>query len=175
MKSNVEALQALYVELGGSLTDTYATIADGVPVSDYDTIPDMIEAVSNVAGGSGGGASLPKVTTSDNGDVLTVVKGKWAKAEPQTGEPLFVNFTASGGTYSCDKTLAEIEEAWATSKNIFGYNAETGYVLPLVLCNSSVAIFSSVALIAQDTFAGMAVQVTSEGVTYEQDTLANRT
>ena len=41
------------------------------------------EAVNN--GSIGGGNSLPKVTASDNGDVLTVVEGAWAKATPSAG------------------------------------------------------------------------------------------
>jgi len=31
-------------------------------------------------GGGGGGSDLPAVTSDDNGDVLTVVEGEWAKA-----------------------------------------------------------------------------------------------
>lgn len=37
------------------------------------------EAVANA---SGGGSELPVVTSDDNGDVLTVVEGAWAKAVP---------------------------------------------------------------------------------------------
>lgn len=60
MNTNIQALQELYVKLGGSLTDTYDDIADGAPVSDYTVIPDMIAAVTQVAGsGGGGGASDP--------------------------------------------------------------------------------------------------------------------
>ena len=151
MNTTVQALQDLYVKLGGSLTDTYAGIANGAAVGDYVTIPDMIEAVTQKAGSGGGGGG------------------------GSASETMLVNFTASGGTYSSDKTLAEISAEWANNKNIIGYNAETGYVLPCVLVNSSVAIFSAVALIAADTFAGMAIQVTSSGVTYEQDTMANKT
>lgn len=202
MKTTVKSLQGLYVELGGSLTDTYETIANGIPVGNYVTIPDMIEAVAQKApSGGGGGSSLPSVTTSDNGDVLTVVAGKWEKAEPveelpevsasdngdvltvvegawakaaaPSGNALLVTFTASGGVYSADKTLAEINDAWATNKNILGYNAETGYVMPCVLVNQSVALFSAVALISANTFAGMAMQITADSVTYEQETLEN--
>ncbi len=44
--NTIESLQALYVKLGGELTDTYADIAGGVPVSDYAIIPDMIAAIT---------------------------------------------------------------------------------------------------------------------------------
>lgn len=38
-------------------------------------------------GGGGGGSELPEVTSDDNGDVLTVVEGVWAKATPPEGLP----------------------------------------------------------------------------------------
>lgn len=74
MKTTVEALKALYVALGGQLTDTYEDIAGGVAVSEYVLIPDVVEAISQVVTG----AELPAVTAEDNGKVLKVVEGKWA-------------------------------------------------------------------------------------------------
>ena len=50
---NVEALQTLYVKLGGQLTDTYDTIADGIPVSDYTISADVITAISKLDIGGG--------------------------------------------------------------------------------------------------------------------------
>ena len=79
MDGNVQALQNLYVAFGGLLTDTYDDIANGVPVSDYVLSSDVINACAKKAP-SGSGASLPTVSASDNGDVLTVVNGAWAKA-----------------------------------------------------------------------------------------------
>lgn len=35
----------------------------------------------------GGGAGLPEVDSSDNGDVLTVVAGEWTNAEPASQLP----------------------------------------------------------------------------------------
>lgn len=77
--TTVEALKGLYTALGGELTDTYSSIAGGVAVSDYVLIPDMIQAITQKVP-TESGASLPTVTASDNGDVLTVVDGAWAKA-----------------------------------------------------------------------------------------------
>lgn len=74
MKTTVEALKALYVALGGQLTDTYEDIAGGVAVSEYVLIPDVIEAISQVVTD----AELPAVTAEDNGKVLKVVDGEWA-------------------------------------------------------------------------------------------------
>lgn len=142
MNTTVQALQALYVKLGGSLTDTYDDIADGATVADYATIPDMVDAVAKKAQSGGGGGST-------------------------TG--MIVTFTASGGTYSADKTLSEITEAFTSTKNVIGYNSETGYVLPCVLANSEVAIFSATVLTAASTYTAMSMQVTaSSGLIYEQ-------
>lgn len=67
--TNVEALKDLYVALGGTASNFTAQ-----------TIADAIEQVAVVAQ-TAVGAELPKVTSSDNGKVLTVVSGKWAKAD----------------------------------------------------------------------------------------------
>ena len=67
--TTVEALKNLYVALGGTATD----------VANVSLIPDMINAIATIAASAG--IELPAVTTSDNGDVLTVVSGKWAKAD----------------------------------------------------------------------------------------------
>lgn len=78
MNTTVQALQGLYVALGGDLSDTYEGIADGVAVSNYVTIPDMIEAISAQVAGSSKTSELPVVTAEDDGKVLTVVDGAWA-------------------------------------------------------------------------------------------------
>lgn len=76
MNTTVKSLQDVYVALGGELTDTYEDIDGGVAVSDYTTIPDVIEAIAQIAGSS---IELPAVSAADNGDILRVVNGKWAK------------------------------------------------------------------------------------------------
>ena len=77
--TTVDALKALYVALGGSATDTYSDIANGIAVANYVLIPDVIQAITKKA--STAGIELPAVTAADDGDVLTVVNGKWAKAD----------------------------------------------------------------------------------------------
>jgi hypothetical protein len=69
----LEALKLLYAKLGG--TDDIENIT---------AISDMVDLIEDVAE-SGGGSSLPEVTADDNGDVLTVVSGEWAKAAPSGG------------------------------------------------------------------------------------------
>ena len=73
MDNTIDALKALYVALGGSS----ATVANMV------IIPDLINAIATQAASvvaAANATELPKVTSSDNGKVLTVVSGKWQKA-----------------------------------------------------------------------------------------------
>ena len=69
MDNTIDALRNLYVALGGDAAD----------VANLNIIPDLINAIATLIS-SGTTAELPKVTSSDNGKVLTVVSGKWAKA-----------------------------------------------------------------------------------------------
>lgn len=70
MDTTVDALKALYVALGGTASD----------VADVVIIPDMINAITTVAGTLATTArtsDLPAVTAADNGKVLKVADGKW--------------------------------------------------------------------------------------------------
>ena len=59
MNTTIESLQALYIKLGGNLTDTYEGIAGGIPVGEMSLIPDLIAAVTEKvsSGGDSGKAS----------------------------------------------------------------------------------------------------------------------
>lgn len=120
MNNTITALQALYVKMGGSLTDTYDAIADGVAVADYSTIPDMIEACAQKVTSGGSSASLPAVTAADNDKVLTVVEGAWDKADAQGGNNDFVVTYTMGDNdaMTADKTFAEISTAIEAGKNV---------------------------------------------------------
>lgn len=97
MKTTVEALKDYYTEIGGTSTD----------VENVVTIPDMIEAITAL----GGGSSLPDVTAEDNGDVLTVVDGKWTKSAPQSPFKI-VNASLSSNTITFEnETQKSIYEA----------------------------------------------------------------
>lgn len=66
--TNVDALKNLYVALGGDADDFTAT-----------TNAEAIEAIASVVPDAFASV-LPAVTAEDNGDILKVVEGKWAKA-----------------------------------------------------------------------------------------------
>lgn len=74
MNTSVQALKALYIKLGGVLTDTYSDIANGIAVGDYTVIPDCIGALSKVASQGGGGSEnvyLAEITVdTDTGNYL---------------------------------------------------------------------------------------------------------
>lgn len=71
------------------------------PLMTEETARTILEKID---GGSGGG--LPEVTEDDNGDVLTVVEGAWAKAELPVKLPA-VNADDNG------KILKVVDGAWA--------------------------------------------------------------
>ena len=69
----------------------------------------------------GGGSSLPAVTSEDNGDVLTVEDGAWAKAAPSGGGQFIITVTANEAEteLSVDKTYQEIVSAFAEGKTFY--------------------------------------------------------
>ena len=73
MDNTIQALQNLYVALGGTASD----------VADINIIPDMINAIAALVT-SGATAELPAVTAADNGKVLKVAEGKWAVGNDAT-------------------------------------------------------------------------------------------
>ena len=128
MNTTIKALQKLYEKLGGNLSDTYSDIAHGKKVGKYCLIPNMIKAIAKKA--PSGGASLPAVTSEDNGDVLTVVEGAWAKAEaPSGGDGVDVydiyQTDPITGYFFIDATMAEVQ-ASVTAKNVLFRNVPFG-------------------------------------------------
>ena len=79
-------------------------IPDGKPATDFNAMNrEWVKAIAKEAASSGG---LPEVSGADNGDVLTVVSGEWAKAAPVTELP------AVTGSDNGD-VLTVVEGAWA--------------------------------------------------------------
>ena len=74
MDTTIVALRNLYVALGGTAAD----------VANLVIIPDLINAIATQAATVTAAATtkeLPSVSSTDNNKVLTVVSGKWAKAD----------------------------------------------------------------------------------------------
>ena len=74
MDNTLDALRNLYVALGGSADD----------VANLVIIPELINAIATQAAtvtAAANAKELPAVTSTDNNKVLTVVSGKWAKAD----------------------------------------------------------------------------------------------
>lgn len=96
--TTIEALFDLYEALGG----------DADEISTLQTIPEVLEEISEVAGST---IELPGVSASDNGDVLTVVDGKWAKAEASAPALTTKSFTKAGlsGTVKTYGNVSTIE------------------------------------------------------------------
>lgn len=109
--TTVEALKLLYVKLGGTLSD----------IADLDTDAEIIDAIEDL-----NFKELPSVTADDNGDVLTVVSGAWAKASVPTelpsvtaedeGDVLTVN---SSGEWASKRAYDEITINY-TGENLTG-------------------------------------------------------
>ena len=98
MDNTITALKNLYVALGGTAAD----------VANKVTIPDMINAIATVAPS----AELPAVTGSDNGNVLTVVGGVWAKAALPTPTAELPEVTGDDN----GDVLTVVEGSWAKAE-----------------------------------------------------------
>lgn len=77
---------------------------------------ETITETDGILSASGGGSDLPTVTSDDNGDVLTVVEGTWAKATPSGGGALIVETevtegVAGGVDVTLKSTWQEIHDA----------------------------------------------------------------
>lgn len=97
MTTNVEALKAVYKALGGDVDD----------VAGITTTAEMILAIATAVAST---IELPAVTGADNGNVLTVVSGKWAKATIPSQLPA-VSATDNGSV------LKVVEGVWAVGED----------------------------------------------------------
>ena len=105
----LNALKGLYAKLGGKKSP--------------DNIQTRGEAVEDITGVAVNGSdALPTVTAEDNGDVLTVVEGAWAKAAPSGGGVYNVTavYDDSGeeAVFVFNKTWQEIYNAMSNGKTV---------------------------------------------------------
>ena len=93
------ALKAVYLSLGGN-ADT---------IRDKNDLNSILLAITDLGIGaqiSGAASALPKVTTDDNGKILTVVSGKWAAAAAPVELPAVTGDDDN-------KILTVVDGAWA--------------------------------------------------------------
>lgn len=110
--TNVDALKALYVALGGDADD----------VAEVDQIAEMITALQSVVPT---GSGLPEVTAEDNGDILSVVDGEWAKAKPDdTMKVIFATSSNSESKITFEMTGAQLVTYIENHPNVVVSTAE---------------------------------------------------
>ena len=96
-KTTVDELKTLYVKLGGNIADVATVQTDAEMI---DKIEDIVEV----------GGALPEVTAEDNGDILGVVEGAWAKTTSKSAF-VTVNATLNETTVTLDDgvTVADVK------------------------------------------------------------------
>lgn len=123
-------------------------------------------------------AMLPAVTNTDNGNVLTVVAGAWAKASlpAETKEIVYVEFTydETATAWGADKTLANISTAFSAGKAVIGYESAGGEIYQLDSIGESAAVFVKYA-IAENVLTQKKFTVGAETVTYVTATVTGTT
>lgn len=128
MKSTVKALQSVYLSKGGALTDTYPDIADGAPVGDYATTPDMISAfvALDAATGRSGGGVVCVYASGTHGEQITFEKASMNATE-------IVNAIKSGNIVVLHLAM-----------HITAANVTSNYVLSSVTYSESGGVLGSV-------------------------------
>lgn len=113
-KTITSRLEVLLAKIAGK-DASLETMTPGVPINLSEKLMlDIADRLDGIAENT-----PPEVTATDNGDVLTVVDGAWAKAAPSGGGDSFVvNITWGTDDYETDKTFAEAKAAHDAGKHI---------------------------------------------------------
>ena len=114
--------------------------------------------------GSGGGSSLPAVTSADNGSLLGVSDGAWAKVASTA--PMVVTGTGDMSAVTITTSLADIKAEFDAGRTVYLQVFDTR--LPLVVCveekNSIFVSFTAVTY-DEDDSKFSAVSVYFDGTT----------
>ena len=111
--SNEKQTLELYDRMADALESISGNYAGAtLPEVTNDDNGDVLAVVSGAWAKSAAPSSLPAVTADDNGDVLTVVEGAWAKAAPSSGLFIVKADVDENDDVTLDKTLAEIIAAY---------------------------------------------------------------
>lgn len=111
MKTIVKALKAIYVAFGGQAS----------AVAGLKTTSEVLDALKNVVTCG----NLPTAGVEDNGKILKVIEGAWAKATV-TDKLFVVTYTETSDVWACDKTVAQIQSAIANGYAVVSYALRTG-------------------------------------------------
>lgn len=164
----LDALKGLYAKLGGKKSP-----------DNIQTIGEALEDITGVA--VNGSDALPAVTATDNGDVLTVVEGAWAKAVPSGGgltPHIHISYANNAYTAESDVPFADLIADWDSENWKF-----STYDLVYVTDDFGVAVKCEVvdgAIVAfcmypatgvEGTFVLSAYRYTWNGTTVTQDDL----
>ena len=153
--NNVDALKKLYTQLGGSAAD----------VANVSQISDMIEAVSEQAA-TATAPELPEVSAADNGDLLGVSSGAWAKVSPAERK---------GRQFAIDYTVGDTQETLKSSKTLGDIVAaiKSGDVVTLQF--GSAATPSFCAPVFYEDLGGGSYAIFFEGIDFENPALVRWT
>lgn len=154
MNTTVQSLQALYVKLGGELTDTYAAIADGAQVGDYTTIPDMIDALSEIAENGGDGGALPADFPAEGAANANKIIGFNANGK-------YYAFAIPGSPISLSETLTLTSSGWDASSK------QQTVSTTLDLTKRNVIDITLGENAAWDSFGVYPIAETANGITFE--------
>lgn len=119
MDKNIqEALKWIYASLGGDISDL-AAVDDITVILNAIAKLDTVQKIKSAT-------ELPSVTDDDDGDVLTVVEGAWAKAAPGGGSDLPAD-PSTDGTYTLQNTVSSGSGtlAWGAGNIIVVHDNET--------------------------------------------------
>ena len=121
--------------------------------------------LSDIAEHEEGQGGLPAVTSDDNGDVLTVVEGAWAKAASSATGILEIMLTLDLGTnqWSSDLSFAEILSAYESGAFLYAVS-NSGDVYTLTYIDNSECTFTNM-YHEDSSLYGLDLNITSEGVT----------
>lgn len=154
-------------------TDKYVSLYEGEIRNLEDKLANKLIAKNIVKPhGASTGNELPQITTSNNGDILTVVEGEWVSAKPTTELP---SVTSSNN----GNVLTVVEGTWAAAASGGGGNVVVMYTYvegaegfpggfykddeTLYTYEELVALYESGATLMAQAFAGTVVKVDVSG------------
>lgn len=159
-----DALSKLYLKLGGNPQD----IRENKSITDYiDDLGDVLQSL----------AELPGVSSSDNGKVLKVINGTWAKGDvPNRNEALVINISFDDDTeeYASDKTIGEIYQAFFENKILYAKYDNTYYMLATAVSSSTHIIFTFTSFPIPETVSSR-LKLKGSTIRIERDPLENKT